>query len=373
MSSPAAVLFVRKSRNPSDDITAEFFQLSLEAQSSRELENKAAVIIQKTLRGYVARRWIKHLNSLATMVQSRYRSYRGRCQYLVLVAEVTYNVRMDYYYSHASLIQKTWRGYWSRKRVFDFQKRRKYVQDITEKMSNIRAQLKEFEVRQTDLEAKAKAALEIQRKQRLAGKVHHLKGTVAVPGVLSPTIRVQDAKSRQVKLQESARSKRIRRSSTSANGQFSLSERDLTNNQAYKDWLKANIDGNAKKMGQLSPHLRQSKPGDKPAQGPFLPVNWLREKQSASRPQTLRVTTDFYDTGRYRREERIRARNACVSDKPMSIPRVVKFEPPPPSIQKNEVFTIGMFSKAASFRKLDQGPVDRPPFRNILPPISHMD
>jgi hypothetical protein len=215
----------------------------------------------------------------------------------------------------------------------------------------------------------AKAAMDqFERKNKLAGRMHHLKGTRTAPGVLASKIRLRDASGHAVWI-ASPRSKRHRTSGLAMNPSDEMSERDLTSNHDYKTWLKTNVGRNARKLS-IAVEQRQGAPGGKPVNGPFLPRNWLKERIEAKTNQTLRVSTDFYDTGNFRRMERSKERDARVSSMPMSIPRVIQFEKTPTSIQNGQIYKL---AGHVSFRRLDQAENERKSFRHVLPPISHRD
>jgi hypothetical protein len=130
--------------------------------------------------------------------------------------------------------------------------------------------------------------------------------------------------------------------------------------------LKMNVGRNARKLS-IGAQSRQGDPGDKCVKGPFLPRGWLKERLAATNARSLRVSTDFYDTGNFRKAERMKERDARVSSSPMSIPRVIQFEKAPSSIQSGQIYQmVGM-------RRLDQVQETRKTFRNVLPPISHRD
>lgn len=56
----------------------------------------------------------------------------------------------------ATVISRHWRGFWSRKRLFDFYARKRFLQQVQEKNAEIRA----------ELEQEAARAREVQREVR---------------------------------------------------------------------------------------------------------------------------------------------------------------------------------------------------------------
>jgi hypothetical protein len=234
-------------------------------------------------------------------------------------------------------------------------------------MQETREKLAKYEIQQREAAQQKTVQDQYDRKQKLAGRVHHLKGTKAAPGVLASNIRLRDATG-HVEWIASPRSNRlVNRSSTTANSSTeAMTEQDLTSNRDYAEWLKVNVGRNARKLS-ISIQPNQGLPDSKRVSGPFLPRNWLKQRLETKTHQSLRMSTDFYDTRNYISKERTRERDARVSTLPMSIPRVIKFDAAPSSIQ------AGLYQSLVNNTHMTKFQSDRPAFKNVLPPISHQD
>jgi hypothetical protein len=71
---------------------------------------------------------------LVKRIQRVYRGYAGRKQFTKLLIKLNKDIRMDYYNSQATLIQKVWRGYHSRRTIFDYYGRKKYLVEVGQKV-----------------------------------------------------------------------------------------------------------------------------------------------------------------------------------------------------------------------------------------------
>ncbi|KAL7750775.1 hypothetical protein RI367_003732 [Sorochytrium milnesiophthora] len=93
--------------------------------------------------------------------------------------------RLERYNRMASKIQACWKGYSSRRSIFDFYKRKAYIQSVVAKGEETRRMLKEYESRQTAAHEQATIETLKRHQSKIAERLHHLLSTKAVPGVLA--------------------------------------------------------------------------------------------------------------------------------------------------------------------------------------------
>jgi hypothetical protein len=135
----ARQFFVGRSDSRIEMVSLEYFTLLRDRESNAVLEHKSAQIIQKMFRGVGTRIALSVLRRAVLRIQSALRVFvRGRREYLRIFHEEK-NARMTLYNRSAILIQKTWRGYKSRKnnRHLTQSVRRQYFDSIKIKVSAI--------------------------------------------------------------------------------------------------------------------------------------------------------------------------------------------------------------------------------------------
>ncbi|KAJ3308311.1 Tartrate-resistant acid phosphatase type 5 [Boothiomyces sp. JEL0838] len=228
------------------DLIDEYFTLCQKAEDIRLEQTKSVVLIQKMWRGKLVRLSLQALEG-----------YLGRLQARKERQERENINRVKYYNDNATLIQKIWRGHFSRRTNFDYYNRKEYINNIKIKMEKTRKYLQE---RQVSLEIE-RNLLDKMHKMKLANKYactrHHLLGTKSVPG----------------------------------------------NSTALKECL-TKIGKNPKKVVvKPKPNLYEEEEAEKCSQGPFLPKYKLNHILSKPLKPTLRVETGFYDTKEYEREQ----------------------------------------------------------------------
>lgn len=93
----------------------------------------AARRIQSLWRGYSTRKYIQKLHASAATIQRCYCGYRDRRRYFRLLEVAAQNATDEFYGRRAILIQKTFRGFASRKNVFDFYRLKLWLKQIVSK------------------------------------------------------------------------------------------------------------------------------------------------------------------------------------------------------------------------------------------------
>ena len=171
-------------------------------------------------------------------------------------------------------------------------------------MEDLRKNLQIHEISQSQMERALKEQQRMALIDKLAGKRHHLLGTISNPGIyttrpktpthpLSPKLN-KDAPPALIKIPES----------------------QLRDNLVLKEWIDQNLK-NSKNFFKKVGVRQEPEPEtvDKTAQGPFLvffswqahiikPKYALIKKKFKPFKPTLRVQTDYYDTPNFKREEK---------------------------------------------------------------------
>jgi len=153
------------------------------AEEARDNDNRAVVKIQSWFRGTKVRAYIKFLHQSATVLQRHFRGHVDRAVYRQMVKEHLAWMREKYYNEKATLIQKVWRGYYTRKYVFNYYSRKKYLLGLMAKNEAVRQELDQIK-RENEEEARQKEGAR-EKASRLyeARKTHYLISTHQIPGV----------------------------------------------------------------------------------------------------------------------------------------------------------------------------------------------
>lgn len=164
----------------------ECYTANQQSDTNRVTLHSAAIAIQKTWRGYILRQKIKHLNKMATTIQSVYRGYKCRKWFHVQIAISVEEMRRSYYDIMATKIQSTWRGYRSRKVCHNFYARKKYLEFVQIQNEIVVEQLTRYKQHTDDEKQRMNAILEEQAIINEARKTHYLLSTSQVKGVYDP-------------------------------------------------------------------------------------------------------------------------------------------------------------------------------------------
>jgi len=92
-------------------------------------------------------------------------------------------IHQRYYNERAILIQKIWRGYYSRKVIFDFYAYKQYLKDVTDYTYKVNEEIKRHAEEQRKQMESVFLENEEKRRKQLAGKIHHIISTKMIDGV----------------------------------------------------------------------------------------------------------------------------------------------------------------------------------------------
>lgn len=170
-------------RSQISDILEQVYESNRIADQYRELEYNAAVKIQSWYRGMRVREYLKHVNNAAITIQRSFRGYSGRKKYRKLLDERVRTMRKNFFDEKATMCQKIWRGYFSRKYIFNYYKRKAYLVAIQHKNEAVLNELKEYKD-YMDRQAEEKKNYEkYKRLEEKAKREHYLISTKQISGV----------------------------------------------------------------------------------------------------------------------------------------------------------------------------------------------
>jgi hypothetical protein len=156
------------------------------ASDNVEREYCAAMKIQSWFRGERVRAYLRYLHECATLIQKCYRGHLGRKLYRRRLKERLKEIHEEYYDTMAARIQKTWKGYYVRKYMFDYYAQKEYLAGLTLKNEQVLQELSEYrekmkEGEQSSLEEKEQLAF-----QEEAKKKHYMLSTETARGPYYP-------------------------------------------------------------------------------------------------------------------------------------------------------------------------------------------
>ncbi|TPX65656.1 hypothetical protein SpCBS45565_g05042 [Spizellomyces sp. 'palustris'] len=394
------------------DIVEDLFARSRDAELHRHEEYAAAVAIQKVWSGYVVRRRLQKLNKNATTIQRYWRGHLGRNFLERLIIERNRRKRMMHYYAMAVRIQKTWRGYHSRKYKFHYYQRKAYIENVKEKINTIREQLAAHCIAQRQADWVHRQATAAALLDRLAGNRHHLVGTQHVPGVYADArgkkARLgmavvghasqedveggKTADSEEYNMEDEAQAPEQENESLTCHGRQSstfrssqarrhqllpplyIPEENLKDNDALRKWLREHV-GLQRFKGKSPRRLVEEEHGEsdsKQPQGPFLPRQKMERILRKPLQPSLRVETDFYDTSNAQKQERRRREGLKVSDKVFTVVQRVE-HPHPDYFHDGDPYSMVSYGGKRGFRGHADKTHHGREFRNIVRPVALFD
>lgn len=165
------------------DIMETVFERNREADEKRIQEYQAVLTIQAWFRSVRVQAFIRHLHKSATIIQKHWRGHLGRAVYRVMITNLVYIMRHNYYNAMTTKIQKMWRGFYVRKYVFDYYSRKRYLEGLIVKNEVVRREIEELR-EQKESESRRRKEIEAERKlQEYAAKHRYLLSTQVVPGI----------------------------------------------------------------------------------------------------------------------------------------------------------------------------------------------
>ncbi|OHS96279.1 IQ calmodulin-binding motif family protein [Tritrichomonas foetus] len=176
-----------------NSIADKYFAMIEEAQKHRESEFMAAIRIQMAWKAHVRRQKLAKRNKMATIIQRNFRMHQAHILVQCLRVEKAKTERIAYFNAQATKIQKCWRGFDSRRHVFDYHKQQRYLKQVADANEQMRRELDDHyaETNENERREVFKKSKRIQKRNAL--KQHHLVSTAAIPSIFQPPAFTKDA------------------------------------------------------------------------------------------------------------------------------------------------------------------------------------
>ena len=154
-----------------------------DAEDNAEKEKIAATDIQRCWRGCTVRAQRTHKFNSCRSIQRVYRGHlaRLRCKKISEVANS--EIRMGFFHYQAHIIQKSFRGYYSRRYYHDFFARKAYINSIMNKSEALKKQLQEHRQKLEKIQAQERENDARNEFEKVTENLHHLLSTSAQAGI----------------------------------------------------------------------------------------------------------------------------------------------------------------------------------------------
>ena len=167
-------------------VKEEFIQLRDAAESAALFEYEACICVQRNYRGYRVRNRLHVLATAATEIQRIARGHKGKLIAKARQEEVDILHQKGIYHSLATIIQRAFRGFYSRKYKSNFYDRKKYLGGIVAKGEKLRAQTLEHYMKSKEEDERVEREETYREFKNLTENLHHLLSTKQQPGIYNP-------------------------------------------------------------------------------------------------------------------------------------------------------------------------------------------
>lgn len=169
-----------------DGVVSELDILLEQANDASEAENSSANKIQRLFRGWRTRVYIYKINLAAGEIERIFRGHSGRSICRRMVQEHTTSRNFAVFEYFALQLQKSFRGYYSRKYRQNHHLRKLYLENVKHAGEKVRESMDAYaEKMRQDEEDRALERKELKFKE-LTENLHHLVSTRQVPGIYNP-------------------------------------------------------------------------------------------------------------------------------------------------------------------------------------------
>jgi hypothetical protein len=164
-------------------IMDEWFKFADAAAAVNMAEHFAAIKIQSSVRQRLGRNDYSLSRHAQISLSRTYRGHRGRLEYEENVDMKFARLRREFWNSTATIVQKIFRGYYSRKNIHNFYLRKSYIETIASKGEAVRQELNEhFATMQMEAQ-RQQAEAHVDNFEKVVGSLHHLLSTASCRGL----------------------------------------------------------------------------------------------------------------------------------------------------------------------------------------------
>jgi myosin heavy subunit len=132
-------------------VTDELRRRLAEAAAAAPLERESTIRVQRLFRGAFVRSDISAKRDACISITRVFRGHRARSDFRAKARERVEEEGLAVFYYHSSIIQRAFRGFYSRKHYHDYSARKKYIDSIKVKGDLLREQLAKHHASQVSL------------------------------------------------------------------------------------------------------------------------------------------------------------------------------------------------------------------------------
>lgn len=173
-------------QNRLDEITKEYFKQTQVASNLKHLEITSVLKIQSFYRASKVREHWHAVDNATKLIQRDVRGWLARVRTRQKALELQQKRNSIFFHHCATVIQKYFIGWRQRKHDHDYYGRKAYLQKIQERGELTKAHLRLHHEKQLEEEKQRKVTQIRDEFDNLAGDLHHLISTKAIPGVYNP-------------------------------------------------------------------------------------------------------------------------------------------------------------------------------------------
>ncbi|CDW79153.1 iq calmodulin-binding motif family protein [Stylonychia lemnae] len=177
-------LFLQQRQARKQEVIDSYYEALIETEKYREKEKQAAIDIQKNWRMLKVKWHYQTILKSCRLIQRVFQGYsKGRKVFFRKQESDKRQKQLAFFHEMAKIVQKYYRGYYSRKYEHDFYARKNYLNHVQEKNEEVRKKLEDYQKTLSLEEQKRQEATARTEFAELAGNLHHLCSTKAIPGV----------------------------------------------------------------------------------------------------------------------------------------------------------------------------------------------
>lgn len=168
------------------DVSREYFAMTQAASDCRAREFDAAVRIQSVYSASKVRSRYHAILTATRLIQRIARGHLARERTTSMRIGKTRRLNALFFHHCAAVIQKFFRGFWSRKTLHDYYGRKAYLAEVGRRSEYTNAYLQREHAQKVH-ESKLNEERTMRKEfDNLAGELHHLVSTRTIPGIYNP-------------------------------------------------------------------------------------------------------------------------------------------------------------------------------------------
>jgi hypothetical protein len=169
-----------------DELAGQYFFMMQAASDHLPKEMAAVIKVQSVYRASNVRKRYHSLLGAVMLIQRVMRGFLGRARTRALRLDRNRRLNTLFFHHCAAVVQKFFRGWWSRRHLHDYYGRRGYLEKV-QKRGEYTSAFLEREYQEKLAQAKADEEGQMRKEfDNLAGELHHLISTQTCPGVYNP-------------------------------------------------------------------------------------------------------------------------------------------------------------------------------------------